>query len=404
MKLRTFTSLRHRDFRFLWTGTVLMSTGQWIQHVTLGWLTYEITGSSVLLGAINGFRALPFLFSGPIAGVAADRMDQRKLLMATQYVLLVSAVVMGGLVVSGFVTVWHLFVFTFVTGITWAFHEPVRQAMLPFLVPRQDLVNAVAINSAGFNSTKVLGPALGGVLIAWFGAGGNFFVQAATYLGVLAMLYSMRFAVGPKESTKKSALADLKEGVVYVWSTPVVFALVTAALVPRIFATPYQVLMPVFQKDVFDVGPEGLGMLMAAPGLGGVLAVLALASFSDRLPRQGLLLLWSLICLGLFLLVFSRIKSFSLAFVALTAVGACQILFMATTNTLLHLTVPDYLRGRVMSIYMLDRGLTPAGAMLAGTVAHFVGAPTTVGWMGSVVIVLAALLAWRVPLLGKIRT
>jgi MFS family permease len=379
-----------------------MSAGQWIQQVTLGWLLYDLTGSSVLLGALNGVRALPFLVAGPIAGVAADRMDRKRLMLNTQYVLISTALGMGILAASGYLQAWHLFVFTLITGIAWAFNEPVRQSLVPAMVPKNELMNAVALNSMGFNLNKVLGPALGGVLIAAFGAAGNFFVQSAAYIGVLAMVYLMRVPSTSDEARKSSALANLKEGFVYVWSNPTIFALMAAAYVPRVFAVPYQTLMPVFQKDVLGVGPGGLGLLMAAPGVGAVLAVLLLTSAAYDMRRKGLLLLWSLVCLGIFLIVFSRITSFPLALLALVGVGGCQILFMATTNTLLQLLVPDALRGRVMSLYMLDRGLMPVGALMAGVMAHVIGAPATVAIMGGIVIVLALLVAWLVPRIRRI--
>ena len=163
----------------------MMSAGQWVQQVTLGWLLYDLTGNSVLLGALNGLRALPFLVTGPMAGVAADRMDRRKLLIGTQWVLIATAVIFGGLVWSPYLHVWHIFVFTLITGIAWTITEPVRMSLIPSSVPKDELANAVAINSGGFNMMKVLGPALGGALIAWAGAAENFFVQAVAYAGVL---------------------------------------------------------------------------------------------------------------------------------------------------------------------------------------------------------------------------
>jgi MFS transporter, DHA1 family, staphyloferrin A biosynthesis exporter len=399
---RAFAPLRYLDYRYLWAGTVLMSAGQWIQQVTLGWLLYDLTGSAVLLGALNGVRALPFLVAGPIAGVAADRMDRKKLLLRTQYLLIATALAMGVLVMSGYLKPWHLFVFTLFTGMAWAFNEPVRQSLVPGVVPKNELMSAVALNSMGFNINKVLGPALGGVLIAGFGAGGNFFVQSVAYAGVLYMIYRMHVPPTPDEARHASAIANLKEGLAYVWSNPTVLALMTAAYVPRIFAVPYQTLMPVFQKDVLGVGPEGLGLLMAAPGIGAVLSVLLLSSSTHGIKRKGLMLLWSLVFLGSFLILFSSVKSFPVALIVLVGVGACQITFMATTNTLLQMLTPDALRGRVMSLYMLDRGLMPVGALMAGVTAHVVGAPSTVAIMGGIVIVLALLVAWRVPRMRQI--
>ena len=400
--LAAFAPLRHLNYRYLWTGTVLMSAGQWVQQVTLGWLLYDLTGSSMLLGALNGLRALPFLIAGPIAGVAADRMDRKALLVQTQYVLIVTALLMGVLVASGYLQPWHLFAFTLLTGMAWAFHEPVRQSLVPGVVPKNELMSAIALNSMGFNINKVLGPALGGVLIAAFGPAGNFFVQSAAYAGVLLMVYWMQVPPTPEEARHSSAVANLKEGLAYVWSNPTVFALMLAAYVPRVFAVPYQALMPVFQKDVLGVGPEGLGLLMAAPGAGAVLYVLLLSATTHGIRRKGVMLLWSLVFLGSFMILFSRISSFPLALVVLVAIGACQIMFMATTNTLLQMLTPDALRGRVMSLYMLDRGLMPAGALMAGLTAHLIGAPATVAFMGGIVIVLALLVAWLVPRMRRL--
>ena len=381
----------------------MMSAGQWTQQVTLGWLVYELTGSSVLLGALNGLRALPFLVTGPMAGVAADRMDRRVLMVRTQYVLIVTAVLMGSVVVSGLLHVWHIFLFTLLTGVAWSFSEPVRQSLIPSVVPKADLANAIALNSGGFNLMKIIGPALGGVMIALFGAAGNFFVQGAAYTGVLIMIYLMHVPPTPDKARRSSALANLKEGFAYVRSTPAVLALMILAYVPRVFAVPYQTLMPVFQKDVLQVGPEGLGLLMAAPGVGAVLAVLMLASV-NRFRRQGLLLVGSIIVLGAFLILFSQTTSFPFAFVVLILVGVFQMLFLASTNTMLQLIVPDELRGRVMSLYMLDRGLMPAGALFAGVVAHVIGAPSTVATLGAIVIVLALVVAWRVPAIRSLET
>ena len=403
-RFHTFASLRHLDYRYLWTGTLMMSAGQWVQQVTLGWLLYDLTGNSMLLGALNGLRALPFLVTGPMAGVAADRMDRRKLLLYTQWALILTALAMGALVASPFLHVWHIFLFTLITGIAWTITEPVRMSMIPAAVPKEDLANAVALNSGGFNLMKVIGPALGGALIAWFGAAENFFVQAIAYSGVLAMIYLMHIPPHRADAKHATALANLKEGFAYVWSTPAVLALLTLAYVPRIFAVPYQTLMPVFQKDVLKIGPEGLGLLMAAPGVGAVIAVLMLASLGHRIKRQGLLLVGSIVVLGGFLIFFSQITWFPLALVTLVIVGMFQMFFLASTATILQLIVPDELRGRVLSLYMLDRGFMPLGALFAGTTAHFIGAPLTVATMGAAVIVMTLLVAWRVPAIRTLET
>jgi MFS family permease len=197
-------------------------------------------------------------------------------------------------------------------------------------------------------------------------------------------------------------MANLKEGFSYVWSTPAVLALMALAYVPRVFAVPYQTLMPVFQKDVLRVGPEGLGMLMAAPGLGAVIAVMTMASLGESLKRHGLMLVGSIVALGVFLIVFSQLKSLPVALFVLVVAGMFQMFFLASTATMLQLLVPDELRGRVMSLYMLDRGFMPAGALFAGTTAHFIGAPMTVAAMGAIVIVLTLVVAWCIPAIRRL--
>jgi MFS family permease len=332
-----------------------------------------------------------------MAGVAADRMDRRKLLLSTQWVLIATAILFGALVASPYLHVWHIFLFTLITGIAWTITEPVRMSLIPSAVPKDELANAVALNSGGFNMMKVVGPALGGALIAWFGAAENFFVQGLAYGGVLAMIYRMNIPPQRAEAKRMTALANLKEGFAYVWSTPAVLALMALAYVPRVFAVPYQTLMPVFQKDVLKIGPEGLGLLMAAPGIGAVIAILTIASMGNRIRRQGKFLVGSIIVLGASIMLFSQITSFPLALVVLVIVGTFQMFFLASTATMLQMIVPDELRGRVLSLYMLDRGFMPLGALFAGTSAHFIGAPTTVAAMGAIVILLTLFVAWRIP-------
>lgn len=400
--LKTFSSLYHRDYRYLWTGTLLMSAGQWVQQVTLGWLLYDLTGSAILLGVLNGVRTLPFLVSSPLAGVAADRMDRRRLMLRCQYVLSVTALGMGALVASGALQVWHLFLFTLITGVAWSFGEPVRHTLVPNLVPKEDLMNAVALHSAAFNLMKIVGPAVGGLLIALSGAAGNFFVQGFAYLGVLLTIYYLHVPPTPEQARQSSVYSNLKEGFAYVWANPKVLLLLTAALMPRLFAVPYMTLMPVFQKDVLGLGPEALGMMLAAPGAGAVLSTLFLATLAHGIHDKERLLPVGLTLLGVFLILFSRMTYFPLTLLFLMGVGGCQIFFMATINTLLQMAVPDELRGRVMSFYMLDRGFIPAGSLFAGVSTHFIGAPATVTLMGSTVILMALLLAYWTGRTGEV--
>ncbi|MCX6023824.1 MAG: MFS transporter, partial [Chloroflexi bacterium] len=292
--------------------------------------------------------------------------------------------------------VWTLFAFTLLTGVAWSFNMPVRQALVPVLVPKEDLLNAFALNSAGFNLTRIVGPTLGGLLIAWFGASNNFLLQAIVYFGVIVMVMQMRVPPPAPAKANRSVGGDLAEGLRYVWADKTVLTLMLLALIPMVFSMPYVSLMPVFAKDVLSVGPEGLGLLMAAPGLGALAGTLTLASLGN-FKRKGLLLITAITLLGIFLVLFSQSPSLPMAMFFLVGVGACQIAFMATNNTLLQTIIPDALRGRVMSIYMLDQGLMPLGSMFAGVMASGMGAPFAVTVMGSFVLLLAVLSGVLIP-------
>lgn len=399
-KLSTFSSLRHRDYRYLWLGVLFSGCGQWIQQVTLSWMVYDMTGSAVQLGAINGMRSIPFLISGPLAGVAADRWDRKTIMAASQALLLVTSLAMALLIMTGLIEVWHLYAFTLITGVSWSFNMPVRQALVPALVPKEDLLNAVALNSAAFNMTRIVGPSLGGLMIAWFGVANNFLAQAVVYGGVVAMIMMMNVPALARGGIKKSMGGDLKEGLSYVWNEKPVLTLMLLALIPMVFSMPYVSLMPMFARDVLNSGPEGLGLLMAAPGIGALVATFTLASLQN-FRRKGLLLISAVTMLGFFLILFSQSSWMPLSLALLTLVGACQISFMATNNTLLQLLVPDELRGRVMSIYMLDQGLMPLGSLFAGVMAAGMGAPFAVTVMGAIVVVLALGAFVRVPAIRR---
>jgi predicted MFS family arabinose efflux permease len=264
-------------------------------------------------------------------------------------------------------------------------------------------MNALALNSMGFNSMKVVGPALGGLLIVIFGAAGNFFAQALVYSSLMVTLFLMRTPPTPSHARKSSAVANLKEGLAYVWRTPVVLGLMIVSLIPHMLSLPVtNALMPVFQKDVLGVGPEGLGLLLAAPGIGAVASTLILAGAANRIRRKGIIMLSGLTLLGVSLIVFAQMRSLPLAMLALLCMGACQMVYMTTANTVVQVVVPDQLRGRVMSIWMLDQGLGPIGALLAGVSTEWLGAPPTVTWMGCAVILLALVVAWRIPRIRQI--
>jgi MFS family permease len=396
-RLKTFASLRHRDYRLLWLGTAVMSAGQWLQQVVLSWLIFEMTGSAFFLGLINGLRMLPFLFTSLVGGVLADRVDRRRLMLWTQAYIMLITLLMGLLFVSGRVQVWHLFVFTFISGAGWSLTMPVRQSIVPALVPRAELLNAVALSSAAFNITRTVGPAAGGFLLAAIGAGGTFFVQAALYAIVLLMLLALRVPpiAARSDGRAVSAWASLLEGFRYIRATPAVGTLLLLGLVPMLLGMPYQSLLPIFAADIYRIGPGGLGVLIGFAGLGSLLATLAVASGGD-FPRKGLVQLLALASLGVTLLLYSQITWLPLALVVLIGVGAAQMGYSTLNQTQLQTITEDAMRGRVQSVYMLNVGLVPAGSFAAGATAALIGAPAALALMGASVTAIALLAIVRV--------
>lgn len=389
LHITTFSPLRHRDYRLLWFGTLFSSSGQWIQQVSIGWLTYAVTGSPFLLGVVNGLRSLPLLVLGPFGGVAADRLERKRLMLLTQLFLMTVTAIFATVVFSGNAHVWNIALFSLLTGVAWAFNMPVRQSLVPNLVPREELMGALALNSAGFNLTRIIGPSLAGLLIATIGIGGNFMLQAFAYLGVAAMVVQMHVPPHQSRSRDTSVGRNLAEGARYVWRHPTLRAQMTLALVPVVVAMPYISLMPIFAKDVLHLGPGGFGILMAAPGIGAVAGTLTIASLGN-VERKGLLLFGSLIGLGVTLVLFALSRSLPLSLALLVLTGGFQMTYMTTNQTVLQLSTPDALRGRVMGIYMLNQGLLPLGSLVAGTLADIWSAPLAVALMGGAVVLLAA--------------
>ena len=383
----TFRSLRHRNYRLLWIGTLFSSSGQWIQQVTLGWLAYDMSGSGAILGAVNGLRSLPLLFLGPFGGVAADRFDKKQLMFTTQVFLMLTAALFATVIVTGHLQVWHIFVFSAATGVAWAFNMPVRQSIVPNVVPREDMMNAMALNSAGFNVTRIIGPTLAGLMIAKLGPSENFYLQALAYLGVAAMVVQLRLPDIPR-SGKGNVLQSLAEGSKYVWKHPTLRTQMTLALVPVVIALPYVSLLPILAKDTLGKGAGGYGIMMSAPGIGAVTATLIIASLKG-VKRQGLLLLAAIFALGLVLILVALSRSFWLSCGLLVLVGACQMAYMTTNQTVLQLSTPDEYRGRVMGIYMLNQGLLPLGSLFGGVMSDVFSAPIALATMGGMVSLLA---------------
>ncbi|MBI4339667.1 MAG: MFS transporter [Chloroflexi bacterium] len=394
--ITTFSSLQYRDFRYLWGTTFFTAAGNWIQQITLGWLVFHLTGSAFLTGAISGVRALPFLFAGPLAGVIADRVNRKLLLIVNHAFLAALGLAFALLIATDVVQIWHIFVFAFLSGIAWAFNNPVRQILVPALVPRHALMNAIALNSAAFNLTRMVGPAVGGLLIVAFGPATNFFVQSIAYFVVTVLVLPINIpATGNSGAPRESVLHDLGKGLRYVAHEPTTLALVLVGLIPSIFMMPFtQGMMPVFAKEALHVEADGLGLLLAAAGSGAFVGTMALASLTN-ISRKGSLLLTAASLAGIGLMVFAVIPWFVLAAIVLAIQSGFQMVYNSTNNTILQTITPDEYRGRVMSIYMLDHGLAPLGAFVAGAVAEIAGVRFAMLVGGGVTLALVLLLATR---------
>jgi MFS transporter, DHA1 family, staphyloferrin A biosynthesis exporter len=393
----TFAMMAHRDFRLLWLSTLGTGAGWWMDTVTRGWLIYQLTGSATQLGLVNAVRAVPFLLLGMFAGVAADRWDRKRQLQISQVLTFISNFLMAVLVVTGHIEVWHVYVAAIVSGASQAFMQPARQAMIPALVPREGLMNAIALSSGAFSITKTAGPALAGVLVALIGVVGTYLVQSAMYVWACVNLAMLHAPEPRRRSTRKrSVLGDLGAGLTYVRGDAVILTLLLLALIPAVLGSPYYFLLPIIADQVLGAGPSGLGLLAAAPGIGSLVAVAVLAWLGD-FRRKGLLMLTGAITFGCGLILFSQSRWLPLSCLLLMVVGMAQSGYNAINMTLMQKLVPDRFRGRVISLLLLDRGMVPLGAATIGVLGDLWGPSQAVLFMGVLCALVAATAMVRMP-------
>lgn len=338
----------------------------------MGWLVYELTGSPFLLGVSAGLRVLPTLFIGPFVGVVADRFDRRRLLLGTEACLTLLAGLFAFDVALGHVNIWHVFVFMLLSGVGTSINHVVRQALVPNLVPRGELMNAVALHSMAFHLSRILGPTLGGVLIAATGPATNFFLQSALYLGFLLLLIPIRVPVHLDTAHLINVGGGLVEGIRYTLARKTILFQLSMAGVASLIILPYTFMLPAYAQDVIHAGPEGLGLLYAAAGGGGVVGSLSLASLGS-VSRMRRLLLGAGLMVGLSLALFGLSDRLTLSLLALFLVGAAQMAFNSTNNTMLQLALPDDYRGRVTALYQASFSLQAVGALVMGALAESLG-------------------------------
>ncbi|HKO97745.1 MAG TPA: MFS transporter [Pyrinomonadaceae bacterium] len=396
-----FRALSHRNYRVFWTGAFLSNVGTWMQAVAQGWLVLHLTNSSLWLG-IDAFMATaPGFFLTLLGGVFADLVDRRRLLLFTQVVAGVAAFALAMLVWTNLVTVWMILGFSLVTGCCMALAAPSYQAMTFDLVGREDLANAIALNSSQFQLSRVAGPALAGLGFKFFGLAGCFFFNGFSFIAVVLALRMVRFENGslsaPAHSVKdrRALWQDLLAGLQYVRKRPRVFSLLMMSAITSFFGAPYLTLIPIFARDIFLLGPGGLAWMMGIAGAGAFLGALFLTYLGD-MKRKGWMVLGGAFAFGLFLIAFAMSTHLMWSLLFLFAVGFAIVTSVAMTNTLLQQLVTDQMRGRVMSMFILSFiGTMPLGNLLAGVVSQRYGAPVTLAGGGLCIVVYVSVEALR---------
>ena len=399
--LRTFVALRHRNFRLFWFGQLISLIGTWMQSIGQAWLVLELTHSAWLLGVVGALQFLPVMLLSLFGGVLADRLPKRKVLLFTQSFAMLQAVLLWALVASGQVHIWHVLVLAALLGLTNSVDMPTRQAFVVEMVGREDLTNAIALNSSLFNMARIVGPGIGGLIIAWLGVAPLFLLNAISFIAVIIglalinmdYLYAQaRRANVNLDIVKQSTLQSLREGLSYVIRTPSVLLIIAVVGVISLFGINFNVILPLFATDVLHTGPQGFGFISAAFGLGSLFSALWLAWGNNKPSIRQLLIGALAFCVLEILFAISHMYVLSLILIA--AVGFSQIAFTATANTTLQTVSPDHLRGRVMSVFMLVfAGTVPLGNLFTGGMAHLFSAPISL-LLGGGLSLIAAIVGW----------
>jgi MFS family permease len=385
---RAFAAFTYRDFRVLWFGAFGSTVGTWMQKVAQSWLVFELTQSSFYLGLDDFLGQLPILLFTLLGGVIADRHDRKRLLIGSQFVQMATAFALATLVYQGRVHVGHILALSFTAGVAQAFGGPAYQAMIPSLIHKKDLPNAIALNSIQFNLARVFGPLLAGVTMATLGATGCFSLNGVSFLVVIVALMSLSVThVRPAEH--EPMLDALKGGFAYAWREPAILALTVLASMTTFLGFPLLTFMPIFAREIFHGDIGRYSWMMAFSGMGAVLGALLIA-WLGRFKHMGLTLLVVQFALGGLIAAFAASRIFWVSNVLLFLCGVAQLMVFSMTSSLVQLIVPDHLRGRVVSIYMVAfRGGMPLGSLASGFAATFVPAPIVLAINGTLVSLVA---------------
>ncbi|AJE02778.1 MFS transporter [Geobacter pickeringii] len=374
----TLRALQSRNYRLFFAGQSVSLVGTWMQQVAMSWLVYRLTGSALLLGVVGFASQIPTFLLAPVAGVLADRWNRRRLLIATQSLAMLQAALLAAAVLTGVVQVWQIIALSVVLGCVNAFDIPIRQSFVVELVGRkEDLSNAIALNSSMVNGARLVGPSIAGVLVATVGEGVCFILNAASYLAVIAAITAMRITPARRHGARKHILHELREGFTYAFGFPPIRSILSLLAVVSLMGMPYTVLLPVFAKEILKGGAHTFGFLMAAAGVGSLGSTLYLASRRSVVGLGRVIAAAaSIFGVGVAGFALSRELPLSLACLCLSGFGAMAL--VASSNTILQTIVEDDKRGRVMSLFTMSfMGMTPFGSLMAGSVASWLGARDT---------------------------
>ena len=399
---RLTRALRHRNYRLFFAGQTVSLVGSWITRIATSWLVYRLTKSALLLGVVGFAGQIPLLILGPLGGVAGDRWDRHRILVWTQVLSALQSLALAILAFTH-ITVLEIIVLQVIQGIINAFDTPARQAFVVEMVDdREDLPNAIALNSAMFNGSRIIGPSIGGIMIAAVGEGWCFMVDAISYVAVIISLVAMKFVREPRKPPETHVVEELRDGFRYVTRFAPVRALLTIVTIVSIFGTPYIVLMPAIVTSVFHGGPHTLGILMTASGFGALMGTFYLAS-RHTVVGLGKVIIAATAGLSAALIAFAFTRSVVVAVLVLPFVGAGMMLQAASANTILQTVVEEQMRGRVMAFYsMAVLGAMPIGSLISGVLADRIGARNTI-IAGAVVCIAAAIyFGFRRPALAAL--
>jgi MFS family permease len=393
-----FGALAHRNFRLFFIGQGISLIGTWMQNVGEGWLILQLTNSPFFVGLTSALSSLGVLLFSLYAGVIADRTDKRRVIIFMQVAFMLEAFTVSILVWTGVVQVWQVLLLATLLGIASAFDIPMRQSFVIEMVGKDDLMNAIALNSSLFNGARVIGPAIAGVLIGAVGIAWCYFLNGLSYIAVIAGLLLMRLPPRSPPAKPASAWSGFREVLLYLRNDRRLRVLMVLTAILSVFGFPYISMMPVYARDVLHRGAGGYGILTSSIGIGAVIGALAIALYSARIRARGRLMLIGGTAFGILLMLFAASRSLGLSIALLALAGCAMIVNNSLTNTLLQTAAPDHLRGRIMGFYsFVFVGMAPFGAFLFGVVAEHAGVPVTIAGGGAIVALAVIIAGWLVP-------